>query len=126
MPAALDRLNIAASPLPWRPEDVAMKRNERQAGHGPASGGFVTVGTLIVAAVSALVLTSNCHALAAAVAAAALFPGAAVASLDDGLADPMAPLRPFDEHFYTPTVTADGDDANCIAVGRPGAQESTP
>ena len=67
----------------------------------PSNGGFVTLGTLIVAAASAvaLVLMSGCHAA----------PGGSgfVSSDADKAAerrlhqpDAMAPLQPFDEGFY--------------------------
>ena len=68
------------------------------ASSGPA-GGNVTVGTLILAAVSALVLVlmSGCHSTPA--------DKAVEARLKQP--DPFPPLQPFDEHFVE--VTADGN-----------------
>ena len=63
-------------------------------------GGHVTVGTLILAAVSAvmLVLMSGCHSTPATNAfAATQADKAAEARL--GTSEPFVPLQPFDEHF---------------------------
>ena len=64
----------------------------------PPSGGYVTLGTLILAAVSAVVLMSGCHATPAASAFAAT---AADKAVEARLrrADTMTPLQPFDEGF---------------------------
>ncbi len=66
----------------------------------PPSGGFVTIGTLIVAAASAvvLVLLAGCHATPVASAFAAT---AADKSVEARLRQPdtMPPLQPFDEQF---------------------------
>ena len=67
---------------------------------GPPGGGYVTVGTLILAAVSAaaLVLMSGCHSTPASNAFAATPADTAVeARLKQP--DPCPPLQPFDEHF---------------------------
>ena len=68
--------------------------------NGPPSGGYVTIGTLILAAASAavLVLLSGCHSTPVAsgfVSSAAQ----GIAEQRLRLADTMAPLQPFDEHF---------------------------
>ena len=75
---------------------------------GPPGGGYVTVGTLILAALSAaaLVLMSGCHSTPASNAFAATPADKAVeARLKQP--DPFPPLQPFDEHFVE--VTADGN-----------------
>ena len=69
-----------------------------------ASGGFVTVGTLILASVSAvaLVLLSGCHSTPATTAGSSDF---ATTSGDKAVEqrlrrpDAMPPLQPFDEGF---------------------------
>jgi len=76
--------------------------------NGPPSGGFVTIGTMILAAVSAalLVLLSGCHSTP---------PGSGfVSSGADKAAEArlrrpetMPPLQPFDEQFVVVT-----DDSN--------------
>ena len=66
----------------------------------PASGGYVTIGTLILAAASAvaLVLMSGCHSAPATnTFAATPTDKAAEARLKQP--DTMPPLQPFDEHF---------------------------
>jgi hypothetical protein len=78
----------------------------------PASGGFVTVGTLILAAVSAvaLVLLSGCHSTPAnppgnnAFAASA---GDKAVEARLRSRDTMPPLQPFDEGFVV--VPSDDD-----------------
>jgi hypothetical protein len=66
----------------------------------PRRGGHVTVGTLILAATSAVVpvLLSGCHATPATSAFAAT---AADKAVETRLKqrDTMPPLQPFDEHF---------------------------
>jgi len=69
-----------------------------------ASGGYVTIGTLILASVSAvaLVLLSGCHATPASNAGSNAFaPSAADKAAEARLRqhDTMPPLRPFDEGF---------------------------
>jgi hypothetical protein len=69
-----------------------------------ASGGFVTVGTLILASVSAvaLVLLSGCHATPGKAAGSNAFAAtAADKAVEQRLRRPdtMAPLQPFDEGF---------------------------
>ena len=69
-----------------------------------ASGGFVTVGTLILAAVSAilLVLMSGCHSTPASNAGSSAFVAtAADKAVETRLRqrDTMPPLQPFDEGF---------------------------
>ena len=69
-------------------------------------GGYVTVGTLILAAVSAvmLVLMSGCHSTPANNAFAATKADKAVeARLQQ--AEPFVPLQPFDEHFVEVDAT---------------------
>ena len=68
--------------------------------NAPTSGGYATLGTLILAAASAvaLVLMSGCHATPAANAFTATPADKAVeARLKQP--DTMPPLQPFDEHF---------------------------
>ncbi|MCK9685602.1 hypothetical protein [Scleromatobacter humisilvae] len=75
---------------------------------GPRGGGYVTVGTLILAAVSAvmLVMMSGCHSTPASNAFAATPADKAVeARLKQP--DPFPPLQPFDEHFVE--VSDDGN-----------------
>ena len=72
----------------------------RDAAASRRSGGYVTVGTLILAAASAvlLVLMSGCHSAPTTNAFAATPADKAVeARLQP--ADTMPPLQPFDEHF---------------------------
>ena len=72
------------------------------------SGGYVTIGTLILAAVSAIVLVamSGCHSAPANNAFAATTADKAVeARLHP--ADTMPPLQPFDEHFVEIPVDAE-------------------
>ena len=66
----------------------------------PPSGGHVTIGTLILAAVSAvaLVLMSGCHSTPATNAFAATSADKAVETRLKQR-DTMPPLQPFDEHF---------------------------
>jgi hypothetical protein len=69
-----------------------------------ASGGYVTVGTLILASVSAvaLVLLSGCHSTPASSAGSNAFaPGAGDKAAEARLRqhDTMPPLQPFDEGF---------------------------
>jgi len=77
----------------------------------PAAGGHVTIGTLILAAVSAvaLVLMSGCHSTPAGAArnafAATTSDQAAEARLRQP--DPMKPLQPFDEGFVVVPPEAD-------------------
>ncbi len=68
--------------------------------NGPPSGGYVTLGTLILAAASAvaLVLMSGCHSTPPANAFAATPADKATESLLKQ-PDTMPPLQPFDEHF---------------------------
>ena len=68
-----------------------------------AASGFVTVGTLILASVSAvaLVLLSGCHATPANNAGNAFAPSAGDKATEARLRqrDTMPPLQPFDEGF---------------------------
>ena len=69
-----------------------------------ASGGFVTVGTLILASVSAvaLVLLSGCHSTPATIAGSNAFAASAAdKAVEQRLRQPdaMPPLQPFDEGF---------------------------
>jgi hypothetical protein len=66
---------------------------------GPPSGGYVTIGTLILAAASAvvLVLMSGCHAAPANAFSATPGDKAVEARLKQP--DTMPSLQPFDEHF---------------------------
>ncbi len=68
----------------------------------PPSGGYITVGTLILAALSAvmLVLMAGCHSAPRTNAFAAT---ASDRSAEVRLKEPdaMAHLQPFDEHFVT-------------------------
>ena len=68
--------------------------------NGPTGGGTVTVGTLILAAVSAvlLVLMSGCHSTPATNTFAATKADKAVETQLER-PDPFQPLQPFDEHF---------------------------
>ena len=75
----------------------------------PADGGYVTIGTLILASVSAvmLVLMSGCHSTPHANAfAATASDKAAEAQLRQG-DDAMPALLPFDEHLGAEIVAAD-------------------
>jgi hypothetical protein len=70
----------------------------------PASGGFVTVGTLILASVSAvaLVLLSGCHSTPPSPPGSNAFAATATdKAVEARLAasDAMPPLQPFDEGF---------------------------
>ena len=77
----------------------------------PASGGYAAIGTLILAAVSAvaLVLMSGCHATPAASAFAAT-PADKAVETRLKQPDTMPPLQPFDEHFVE--VPVEAPDAN--------------
>ncbi len=68
--------------------------------------GFVTTAMLLATAVSALLLIAACHSAPKTNAFAAT---AADRAAEARLAGPraMAPLRPFDEGFYTPQDDAD-------------------
>ena len=68
--------------------------------NGRTGGGTVTVGTLILAAVSAilLVLMSGCHSTPPTNAFAATQADEAVEARL-GTSEPFVPLQPFDEHF---------------------------
>ena len=70
----------------------------------PASGGFATFGTLILAAVSAvaLVLMSGCHSTPASTAGGSAFAATAADKAAEARLrqhDTMPPLQPFDEGF---------------------------
>ncbi len=83
--------------------------NAPRAAPRPAHGGYVTIGTLILAAVSAamLVLMSGCHSTPPANAFAPTAADKAVeARLREG-DDAMPALQPFDEHLGTEIVSAD-------------------
>ena len=67
--------------------------------------GFVTAGTMVAAALSAVVLMSGCHTAPGLAIAATGAPG--LTAVGDDALPAMPPLQPFDEHFYTPP--ADGD-----------------
>ncbi len=71
------------------------------------SGGYVTIGTLILAAVSAIVLVamSGCHPAAANNAFAAT-PADKEVEARLHPVDTMPPLQPFDEHFVETPVDA--------------------
>ena len=72
----------------------------------PPNGGYVTLGTLILAAASALFLVamSGCHSATATNAFAATYAdNAAEARLRRP--DTMAPIQPFDEGFVVVTET---------------------
>ena len=77
----------------------------------PGNGGFATVGTLILASVSAvvLVLLSGCHAAPASGASNAFAATPADQALEARLAasGAMPPLRPFDEHLGAELVAGD-------------------
>ena len=69
-----------------------------------ASGGFATVGTLILASVSAvaLVLMSGCHSTPASNAGSSAFAATAADKAAEARLrqpDAMPPLQPFDEGF---------------------------
>ena len=68
--------------------------------NGPRSGGFVTIGTMILAAVSAvlLVVLSGCHSTPP---TSGFVSSDAEKATEDRLRrhDAMAHLQPFDEHF---------------------------
>ena len=71
----------------------------------PPSGGYVTLGTLILAAASALFLVamSGCHSAPATSA----FAGTAADKAAEARlrrSDTMAPIQPFDEGFGAPLV----------------------
>lgn len=72
--------------------------------NGPPSGGFVTIGTMILAAASAvlLVLLSGCHS---APPASGFVSSVADKAAEERLrrAGTMAPLQPFDEGFVVVT-----------------------
>ncbi len=78
----------------------------------PPSGGFVTIGTLILAAASAvlLVLMSGCHSSPAA-------NGFAASSADKAAEERLLPvekmphLQAYDELFYVPPADAADPDA---------------
>ena len=75
-----------------------------------ADGGYVTIGTLIVASVSAvmLVLMSGCHSTPSANAfAATAADRAAETRLRQGDDDAMPALLPFDEHLGAEIVAAE-------------------
>lgn len=77
-----------------------------------AAGGFVTVGTLILAAVSAaaLVLMSGCHSTPAANAGSNAFTATASDKAVEArlrASDPMPTLQPFDEGFGAATMSPD-------------------
>ena len=77
-----------------------------------ASGGFATVGTLILASVSAvaLVLMSGCHSTAAANAGSNAFAATASDKAAEARlrpSDAMPALRPFDEGFGAATLSPD-------------------
>ena len=69
---------------------------------GPPSGGYVTIGTMILAAVSAalLVLLSGCHSTPT---ASGFVSSGADKAAEQRLRSPgaMPPLQPFDEGFVT-------------------------
>lgn len=69
---------------------------------GLRSGGYVTVGTLILAAASALVLVfmSGCHSAPSTQAFAAT-PADKAVEVKLRQADTMPALQPFDEHFVS-------------------------
>jgi len=71
----------------------------------PPSGGYITLGTLILAATSAvvLVLLSGCHSTPATSGFVSTATDKAVEQRLRQL-DTMAPLQPFDEHFYVETA----------------------
>jgi len=78
----------------------------------PGSGGFATVGTLILASVSAvaLVLLSGCHSAPASTAGYNAFAPTAGDRADEARLrqrGTMAPLQPFDEGFV---VAAPAED----------------
>ena len=74
--------------------------------HGPPGSGYVTVGTFILAAASAimLVLMSGCHSTPATSAFAAT-PADKAAEARLKQPDTMPPLQPFDEHFVEASDT---------------------
>ena len=73
----------------------------------PADGGYVTIGTLILASVSAvmLVLMSGCHSTPAANAFAATAADKAVETRLRQGDDAMPALLPFDEHLGAEIVS---------------------
>jgi hypothetical protein len=77
----------------------------------PASSGSATVGTLILASVSAiaLVLLSGCHAAPASRTDNAFTATAADKAVGASLraSDATPPLQPFDEHLGTELVSGD-------------------
>jgi hypothetical protein len=74
---------------------------------GPPSGGFVTIGTMILAAASAvlLVLLSGCHSTPP---ASGFVSSGADKATEARLRRPdtMPPLQPFDEQFVVATDAA--------------------
>ena len=72
-----------------------------------ADGGYVTIGTLILASVSAvmLVLMSGCHSTPAANAFAATATDKAVETRLRQVDDAMPALLPFDEHLGAEIVS---------------------
>ena len=77
----------------------------------PGSGGFATVGTLILASVSAvaLVLLSGCHPASASRSSSAFAATSVDKAAEARLAasDAMPPLRPFDEHLGAELAAGD-------------------
>jgi hypothetical protein len=77
----------------------------------PGSGGFATVGTLILASVSAvaLVLLSGCHAASdgRSSSAFAATPVDKAAEARLAASDAMPPLQPFDEHLGAELAAGD-------------------
>jgi hypothetical protein len=67
--------------------------------------GFITTGTLIVAALSAIVLMTGCHSAPTQASASASHDPEAAGSAS--AADTMPALRPFDEQFYVEPAQED-------------------
>jgi hypothetical protein len=95
-------------------QDTCPAAAPRAASHArpAASGGFVTVGTLILASVSAvaLVLMSGCHSTPAAAAGSNAFAATASDKAVEArlrASDAMPALQPFDEGFGAAPAVAD-------------------
>ncbi len=75
-----------------------------------ASGGYITMGTMILASVSAVafVLLSGCHSTPASNAGSAFAATAKDKAVEARLraSDAVAPLQPFDEHLGAEVVDA--------------------
>ena len=74
----------------------------------PPDGGYVTIGTLILAAVSAavLVLMSGCHSAATTTNAFAATPADKAVESRLKQPEPFVPLQPFDEQFVPVDASA--------------------